>query len=66
MAVSKRWCEESSQSNTTSMQVDYLNWILFLVCVSKMSCVVRKPAFGICENKDADQFRGIREADQRL
>ena len=28
--------------------------------------VVRKPAFCICENKDADQLRGNREADQRL
>ena len=27
---------------------------------------MRKPAFCICENKDADQFRGNREADQRL
>ena len=27
---------------------------------------VRKPAFCICENKDADQLRGDREADQRL
>ena len=32
----------------------------------KMSRVVRKPAFCICENKDADQLRGNREADQRL
>ena len=31
-----------------------------------MSLVVRKPAFCICENKDADQLRGNREADQRL
>ena len=31
-----------------------------------MSLVVRKPAFCICENKDADQFRSNREADQRL
>ena len=31
-----------------------------------MSHVVRKPAFCICENKDADQLRGKREADQRL
>ena len=31
-----------------------------------MSRVVRKPAFCICENKDADQLRGYREADQRL
>ena len=27
---------------------------------------MRKPAFCICENKDADQLRGNRVADQRL
>ena len=27
---------------------------------------MRKPTFCICENKDADQLRGYREADQRL
>ena len=27
---------------------------------------MRKPLFCICENKDADQLRGNREADQRL
>ena len=27
---------------------------------------MRKPAFFICENKDADQLRGNGEADQRL
>ena len=27
---------------------------------------MRKPEFCICENKDADQLRGNREADQRL
>ena len=31
-----------------------------------MSRVMRKPVFSICENKDADQLRGNREADQRL
>ena len=31
-----------------------------------MSRLVRKPAFCICENKDADQLRGNREADQHL
>ena len=31
-----------------------------------MSHVVRKPDFCKCENKDADQLRGDREADQRL
>ena len=32
----------------------------------KMSLVIRKPAFCICQNKDTDQLRGNREADQRL
>ena len=27
---------------------------------------MRKPTFCICKNKDADQLRGDREADQRL
>ena len=27
---------------------------------------MRKPTFCICKNKDADQLRGNREADQRL
>ena len=31
-----------------------------------MSLVLKKPAFCICENKDADQLRGNRETDQRL
>ena len=31
-----------------------------------LSSVMRKPTFCICENKDADQLRGNREADQRL
>ena len=30
------------------------------------SRVERKPDFCICENKDADQLRGNRQADQRL
>ena len=31
-----------------------------------MNRVVRKPTFCICKNKDADQLRSNREADQRL
>ena len=31
-----------------------------------MSPIVRKAAFCICKNKDADQLRGNPEADQRL
>ena len=44
-----------------------------LMCVTKctiwrlyLSRVMRKQTFCICENKDADQLRGNREADQRL
>ena len=33
---------------------------------SYLSRVMRKPVFGICENKDEDQLRGNCEADQRL
>ena len=40
--------------------------ILVLNRFYQMSRVVRKPDFCICENKDADQLRGNREADQRL
>ena len=37
-----------------------------LTIMHKMSRIVRKPAFCICENKDADQLRSNCEADQRL
>ena len=32
----------------------------------QMSPVMRKPTFCICENKDTDQLRVYRKADQRL
>ena len=35
-------------------------------CKICQSLVMRKPVFCICEDKDADQLRGNREADQRL
>ena len=43
-------------------------WMAMLnsVYAEHMSHVMRKPAFCICENKDADQLRGNQEADQRL
>ena len=37
-----------------------------VVSIFHMSPGVRKPMICICENKDADQLRGDREADQRL
>ena len=36
------------------------------VTPNKLSRIVRKPDFCLCENKGADQLRGNREADQRL
>ena len=32
----------------------------------QLSLVLRKPAFCLCENKDADKLPGNRKADQRL
>ena len=51
--------------------VDVIPYIAIAISVifniaNEMSRVVRKPDFCICENKDADQLRGNREADQRL
>ena len=37
-----------------------------MILIALLSRDVRKPDFCICENKDADQLRGNREADQRL
>ena len=34
--------------------------------IKYMSLVMKKQTFCICENKDADELRGNREADQRL
>ena len=39
---------------------------LYCSLLYSMCLVMRKPAFCICENKDADQLRGNRETDQRL
>ena len=45
----------------------YFSFVLFPRSYGPyFSRVMRKPDFCICENKDADQLRGNREADQRL
>ena len=38
----------------------------YLLFHKNMSRILRKPAFCICKNKDADQLRGNRQADQCL
>ena len=37
-----------------------------IILQRNMSLIMRRPAFCICENKDTDQLRGYRKADQRL
>ena len=49
-----------------SMSSSYASGPKIDPCIPHMSLVGRKPAFCICENKDADQLRGDREADQCL
>ena len=53
-----------------SMQSEHANtrakYCAQYISYSHMSLVLRKPAFCVCENNDADQLRGYREADQRL
>ena len=41
-----------------------IHTVLLFACY--LSLVMRKPAFCICENKDADQLRSNCAADQRL
>ena len=53
------------QNWSLCFSLQFVWWILIEVN-QYMSRVVRKLAFCICENKDADQLRGNREADQRL
>ena len=48
------------------LELGFIQIIIIIINYYYLSRVVRKPAFCICENKDADQLRGNREADQRL
>ena len=56
----------------TSMVIFWIVWLDVLWSSQpffgyiELSRDVRKPDFCICENKDADQLPGNREADQRL
>ena len=50
-----------NRQNTTLKPIN-----LYSKQLACMSPVMRKPDFCICQNKDADQLRGNREADQRL
>ena len=52
--------ESTSTCNTVKLSSFYFEE------TNHLSLVMRKLAFCICENKDADQLRSNREADQRL
>ena len=52
--------------NILRVEASLQNICLFTLEINHTSGVVRKPVFCICENKDADQLRGIRETDQRF
>ena len=54
------------QGDCPNIQVTPISFKLNICVTSPMSLVMRKPNFCIYENKDADQLRGYREADQRL
>ena len=54
-----------SDSTTVLFNVASSKWVKSTFFI-KMSLVMRKPDFCICINKDADQLRSNREADQRL
>ena len=59
---------EEMAKNIFQLSSNIIKYTLYLFfCKSyDLSRFVRKTAFCICENKDADQLRGNREADQRL
>ena len=52
--------------NMQNRLLNVLNYFLHFTSVAYFRRVMRTPAFCICENKDADQIRCDREADQRL
>ena len=67
----KKWHSVEKSRGYIGKAVERRSMSLFFAficffCKPHLSRVVRKPAFCICENKDADQLRGNREADQRL
>ena len=59
-------CFETSCLAVLSMKFPLILTISIFISSLNVSRVVRKPDFCICENKDADQLRGKREADQGL
>ena len=66
MVQSREVVKTMSECEKYDIILMYNNLILHLFCIHDLSLCMRKPTICICENKDADQLRGNREADQRL
>ena len=63
---SKHFLIKMTTSNNNKHVVILKYYHKDLIDQNQLSLVMRKPDFCICENKDADQLRGYREADQCL
>ena len=62
-----KWSPTAAENvRTQPLREKVPSHFVYEVGLYKWSRVVRKQAFCTCENKDADQLRGNREADQRL
>ena len=59
-------CLTRSEIQKTSFLLTQLKYCPSKSHLLDLSRVMRKPVFSICENKDADQLRCNRAADQRL
>ena len=63
----QRYSFTPDQFRNIFMRLSFLTGAFHVyILLKEMSRVMRNPAFCICENTDADQLRGNREADQRL
>ena len=66
MTVQAGLCRTWSETQFVCFLARRLKCLSPVVTNKYLSRLVRKPTVCICENKDADQLRGTREADQRL
>ena len=66
MTAKSRWLPDKRPKARRGEGFKYLGPVICSQGQKQMSLVVSKPAFCICENKDADQLRCNCAADQRL
>ena len=64
--VVRNYSSDTAVAIISCQKKHYITETSVSLFLSHLSVVMRKPAFCICENKDADQLCGDRTADQRL